>query len=58
VESTALSTLFVTYWFSERFGLQLPNHAETRENKAVTSAGDSKEEIKSGGVGLYAGFRF
>ncbi len=56
--TTARTTLAVRYWFSERFGMELPLYSETREDKTVSGGIETKEEIKNGGIGLYAAFRF
>jgi hypothetical protein len=55
---TGRATLAARYWFSERFGLELPIHAETIEDTSVTPLAESKLTIRNSGAGLYAGFRF
>jgi hypothetical protein len=56
--TTARTTLAARYWFSERFGMELPLYSETIEEKNVVAGIESKESIKNGGIGLYASFRF
>jgi hypothetical protein len=56
--TTARTTLAARYWFSERFGMELPLYSETIEEKNVVAGTESKESIKNGGIGLYASFRF
>ncbi len=57
-ESTARATLAATYWFNERFGLQLPIYSETTETKNIIASLEAKHTEKKGGIGLYAAFRF
>jgi hypothetical protein len=57
--TTGRTTLAARYWFSERFGMELPLYAETTELKTVVSGvGESKETRTNSGIGLYAAFRF
>jgi hypothetical protein len=56
--TTARTTLAARYWFSERFGMELPLYSETIEEKNVNAGIESKETMKNGGIGLYASFRF
>jgi hypothetical protein len=56
--TTGRSTLAARYWFSERFGMELPLYSETIERKTVSAGIESKETMKNGGIGLYASFRF
>ena len=58
ITTTARTTLAARYWFSERFGMELPLYSETIEAKNVVAGTESKESIKNGGIGLYASFRF
>jgi hypothetical protein len=57
-ESTGRVTLSASYWFSERFGLQLPIYAETNEQKTTMFGLETKFTTTSNGIGIYAGFRF
>jgi hypothetical protein len=54
----ARTTLAARYWFSERFGMELPLYSETIEKKNVVAGIESKETMKNGGIGLYGSFRF
>ncbi len=56
--TTSKTTLAARYWFSERFGMELPLYSETIEHKTVFPGGDFKDEITNSGAGLYAAFRF
>jgi len=56
--TTARTMLAARYWFSERFGMELPLYSETIEAKNVVAGIESKESIKNDGIGLYASFRF
>lgn len=56
--TTARTTLAARYWFSERFGMELPIYSETTEDKEVLAGIEFKETIRNGGIGLYAAFRF
>lgn len=56
--TTARTTLAARYWFSERFGMELPLYSETIEEKDVVAGIETKKAVKNGGVGLYASFRF
>ncbi len=57
-ESRGRVTLSASYWWSERFGLQLPVYAETNEQKATVGGLETKQTANSSGIGLYAAFRF
>lgn len=57
--STGTTTLAARYWFSERFGMELPIYAETVESKTeIAGLGESKDTRTNSGIGLYAAFRF
>lgn len=56
--TTARTTLAARYWFSERFGMEVPLYSETSEDKTVSGGIETKETIKNGGMGVYAAFRF
>lgn len=57
-ESEAQMTFSAAYWFSERFGMQLPIYTVTKETKTVVAPIETKRTEKNSGIGLYAGFRF
>lgn len=56
--TTARTTLAGRYWFSERFGMELPLYAESIEKKYVDPSGTAKITTMNTGIGLYAAFRF
>jgi hypothetical protein len=58
VTTTGRTTLAAKYWFSERFGLELPIYSEKVERKTVFPGGEFKDEMTNSGIGLYAAFRF
>jgi hypothetical protein len=58
VTTTGRTTLAARYWFSERFGMELPLYSEKEEVKTVFPGGESKSETTNTGLGLYAFFRF
>lgn len=58
-KTTSRSTLAVRYWFSERFGLDLPVYAvRVKERTVVPLLGETKLTRTNKGTGLYALFRF
>jgi hypothetical protein len=57
--TTTRATLAARYWFSERFGMELPIYSEAIERKTATAGfGETKETMTNNGIGLYAAFRF
>jgi hypothetical protein len=58
VTTTGRTTLAARYWFSERFGMELPIYSEKEEVKTVFPGGEFKSETTNTGLGLYASFRF
>ena len=57
--TTARTTLAGRYWFSERFGMELPIYAEAIEYKDTYPViGEQTLKITNSGIGLYAAFRF
>ncbi|NTW57858.1 MAG: hypothetical protein HGB21_12125 [Nitrospirae bacterium] len=56
--TTARTTLAGRYWFSERFGMELPIYAESTEEKFIDPVGEAKLKTTNSGIGLYAAFRF
>jgi hypothetical protein len=56
--TTARTTLAGRYWFSERFGMELPIYAESTEEKFIGPVGEAKLKTTNSGIGLYAAFRF
>jgi len=58
ITTTGRTTLAVRYWYSERFGMELPIYSEKIEHKTVFPGGEFKDETTNGGIGLYAAFRF
>jgi hypothetical protein len=56
--TTARTTLAGRYWFSERFGMELPIYVETTEQKDVFPLTSQTTKITNNGIGLYASFRF
>jgi hypothetical protein len=55
----ARTTLAGKYWFSERFGMELPVYAESIEEKATFPLfGEQTLKTTNTGIGLYAAFRF
>jgi hypothetical protein len=58
VTTTGRTTLAARYWFSERFGMELPLYSEKVEIKTVFPGGEFTESTTNGGIGLYAAFRF
>ena len=57
--TTARTTLAGRYWFSERFGMELPLYAESIEQKDVFPViGEQTLKTTNSGIGLYAAFRF
>ena len=56
--TTARTTLAGRYWFSERFGMELPLYAETIEHEGHLPRMASKRQVTNSGIGLYAAFRF
>ena len=56
---TARTTLAGRYWFSERFGLEVPLYSETVEYKnTFPITGEETEKITNSGIGVYGAFRF
>jgi len=58
ITTTGRTTLAARYWFSERFGMELPLYSEKVEHKTVFPGGEFKDEETNTGIGLYAAFRF
>jgi hypothetical protein len=58
ITTTGRTTLAARYWFSERFGMELPIYSEKEEVKTVFPGGEFKSETTNTGLGLYAAFRF
>jgi hypothetical protein len=56
-KTIARTTLAGRYWFSERFGMELPIYVETTEEKGFPLAGQTTKWTNNG-IGLYAAFRF
>jgi hypothetical protein len=57
--TTARTTLAARYWFSERFGMELPIYAESIERKdTFPVSGEQTLKTTNNGLGLYASFRF
>jgi hypothetical protein len=57
--TTARTTLAGRYWFSERFGMELPLYAESIEQKDTFPViGEQTLKTTNSGIGLYAAFRF
>lgn len=56
--TTTRTTLAGRYWFSERFGMELPIYAESTEEKFIDPVGEAKLKTTNSGIGLYAAFRF
>ena len=56
--TTARTTLAGRYWFSERFGMELPIYAESIEEKFIDPVGEANLKTTNTGIGLYAAFRF
>jgi hypothetical protein len=57
--TTARTTLAARYWFSERFGMELPIYAESIEQKDTFPViGEQTLKTTNNGIGLYAAFRF
>ncbi len=56
--TTARTTLAGRYWFSERFGMEVPIYAESSEEKFIDPVGEQTLKTTNTGIGLYAAFRF
>jgi hypothetical protein len=56
--TTGRTTLAARYWFSEKFGMELPIYSEKEEVKTVFPGGEFKSETTNTGLGLYAAIRF
>lgn len=56
--TTGRTTLAAKYWFSERFGMELPLYWETIEHKTVYPGGEFADRTTNSGLGLYAAIRF
>ena len=56
--TTARTTLAGRYWFSERFGMELPIYSESVEEKFIDPLGEANLKTTNTGIGLYAAFRF
>jgi hypothetical protein len=57
--TTARTTLAGRYWFSERFGMEVPLYAESIEQKNTFPViGEQTLKTTNSGIGLYASFRF
>lgn len=57
--TTARTTLAGRYWFSERFGVEVPIYAETVEQKDTFPViGEQNVKVTNSGIGIYAAFRF
>jgi hypothetical protein len=56
--STARTTLAGRYWFSERFGMEVPIYSETVEQKDTLFGVEQTTKVTNTGIGLYAAFRF